>query len=378
MRILITPDSFKGSLSAQEVCAHLKSGMELADPALEVKSVPLADGGEGTVEAILHTLGGEWMEAEVHDPLLRPVIARYGIIPDQKMAVIEMAAASGLELLTDEERNPLAASTFGTGELILHALDQGCRSIIIGIGGSATNDGGVGMLQALGAKITYHPDRIYDGPLAGISSLDLSQMEPRLNEVKVEIASDVTNPLTGEKGATHVFGEQKGATLEMRSVLEENMIRYGALLEEAVQKPIVNVPGAGAAGGLGAGLLAFPQSRIRSGFDIVAEAVHLEEFVNEADWIITGEGKVDEQTLYGKVPYGVARIAKTYHKPVICVAGTVGKGAVTLLDHGISAVFSILQKPSSLEEAMQEAPYLLQNLGRQLIRLIHTAGGKGT
>lgn len=378
MRILITPDSFKGSLSAQEVCAHLKSGMELADPALEVKSVPLADGGEGTVEAILHTLGGEWMEAEVHDPLLRPVIARYGIIPDQKMAVIEMAAASGLELLTDEERNPLAASTFGTGELILHALDQGCRSIIIGIGGSATNDGGVGMLQALGAKITYHPDRIYHGPLAGISSLDLSQMEPRLNEVKVEIASDVTNPLTGEKGATHVFGEQKGATLEMRSVLEENMIRYGALLEEAVQKPIVNVPGAGAAGGLGAGLLAFPQSRIRSGFDIVAEAVHLEEFVNEADWIITGEGKVDEQTLYGKVPYGVARIAKTYHKPVICVAGTVGKGAVTLLDHGISAVFSILQKPSSLEEAMQEAPYLLQNLGRQLIRLIHTAGGKGT
>jgi len=373
MRILIAPDSFKGSLSAQEVCVHLKAGMELADSSLEVNSVPLADGGEGTVEAILYSLQGEWVEVEVQDPLFRPVTARYGIIPDQKMAVIEMAAASGLELLTDDERNPLIASTYGTGELILHALDQGCESIITGIGGSATNDGGVGMLTALGATVTYDPDRTDDGPLIGINSLDLNHLDLRLKKVRIEIASDVTNSLTGKKGATHVFGEQKGATSEMRTVLEKNMIHYGNLLEAAAKKPIVDIPGAGAAGGLGAGLMALPLARLRSGFEIVADAVQLEEAVRQADWIITGEGKVDAQTLYGKVPYGVAKIAKSYHKPVICVAGTVGKGAVALLDHGITSIFSILQKPSSVEQAMQDAPHLLQNMGQQLIRLIQAA-----
>jgi len=371
LRLLIAPDSFKGSLTAHQVCLHLRSGMEKVNVPLQIVSVPLADGGEGTVDAILHALDGEWIETEVRDPLNRPVKARYGIVPEQGLAIIEMAAASGLELLKENERNPLVASTFGTGELILHGLEHGCRKFIIGIGGSATNDGGIGMLKALGAEFQYvgSSEKRADH-FTELVSIDLKTLDPRLKDVEFEIACDVTNPLTGVNGATHVFGRQKGATSEMIQNLEKGMIEYGGLLEAAAGRSIVEVPGAGAAGGLGAGLLALPSVKLRSGFEIVSDVIQLDSEIKQADLVITGEGKVDAQTLFGKVPFGVAGLAAKYKVPVVCVAGTVGSDADVLLNHGIHAVFSILQKPVSLEEAKRNAPVLLENLGEQLIRLI--------
>lgn len=377
--IVIAPDSFKGSLSAQQVCDHLTFGMKKAVPGLRIESVPLADGGEGTVEAILHALGGKWVRTMVHDPLGRKIESRYGMVSVQKLAVIEMAAASGLELLSERELDPLRASTYGTGELIFDGLEQGCEKFIIGIGGSATNDGGIGMLQALGATIHYdHNASPEENILKGISFVDLTTLDPRLKEVTFEVACDVTNPLTGEQGATRIFGPQKGVTIDMMADLEKAMIRYGNLLEAAAQKPITEVAGAGAAGGLGAGLLALPQVTLRSGFEIVSEAIQLEAKIREAGLVVTGEGKVDDQTLYGKVPFGVAGLAAKYDIPVICVAGTVGSGIDILLKHGISSVFSILQKPGSLEEAKKEAPKLLEDLGEQLLRLIQSTRGIGS
>lgn len=376
--VVIAPDSFKGSLSAQQVCHHLSAGMKKAVPGLQIETIPLADGGEGTVEAILYALGGEWIRIWVHDPLGREIESRYGMVAAQKLAVIEMAAASGLELLSESELDPLRASTYGTGELILHGLDQGCEKFIIGIGGSATNDGGIGMLQALGATIHYDQSaQPKKNILKGISSVDLTTLDPRLKEVTFEVACDVTNPLTGEQGATRIFGPQKGVAEDMTEDLEKAMIRYGSLLEAAAGKPITEVAGAGAAGGLGAGLLALPEVKLRSGFEIVSEAIQLEAKIREAGLVVTGEGKVDDQTLYGKVPFGVARLAAKYDIPVICVAGTVGPGIDILLEHGISSVFSILQKPVLLDEAKKEAPKLLEDLGEQLLRLIQSTRGIG-
>lgn len=375
MKILLAPDSFKGSLTAKEVCTYLKAGLLRADPKIEVTELPMADGGEGTVEALIHVLGGELRTVTVHNPLMELMEASYGLISKDRLAVIEMAAASGLELIDEDQRNPAMTTTYGTGELILDALDQGCRSFIIGIGGSATNDGGAGMLEALGAVLS-DASGSKNFPKGGaalteLKNLDLGGLDPRLNDSRFDIACDVTNPLLGTNGATRVYGPQKGADEEMLNVLENGLRVWGDILEKEAGKKIIEVPGSGAAGGLGAGLLVLPDSVLRSGFDIIRQFVRLEDYIKDSDLIITGEGRVDGQTEYGKVVAGVGNLSKKHDKPVICIAGTVGQGTDALLDHGITAIFSILDQPMSLSDAKKNVRHLLSTTAFQLMRLIH-------
>lgn len=334
----------------------------------------MSDGGEGAVQSLVTATGGLYQVARVSDPLMRPVVAQYGIIEGGVKAVIEMAAASGLELLSPAEYNPFRTTTFGTGELILNALDQGCRQFIIGIGGSATNDGGAGMLSALGARLLDEAGAIIDEKggegLSRITKLDLSGLDERLQSSSFEIACDVTNPLTGPRGATYVYARQKGARDEDLAMLEAGMENWGRVLEESTGKEIVNVAGAGAAGGLGAGLLALPHAELKSGFGLIRQATNLEARIAESDVIITGEGRVDGQTLYGKVVSGIGVLAAKYNKPVICIAGTLDRESQILLDHGITALFSIVDKPMDLQEAMDQTPRLLENSARSLGALV--------
>lgn len=371
MQILIAPDSFKGSLSASRVCVALSEGISKASDRVRSFSVPMADGGEGTVEAIIESLDGEKVTVTVHDPLMRKIQADFGIVRHQNLAIIEMAAASGLELLNDEEQNPAVTTTYGTGELIRHALDLGCRRFIVGIGGSATNDGGSGMLQALGVRFESADTAMQGGAfLKRISRINMEFLDPRLKEAELEIACDVNNPLTGPQGASHIYGPQKGADEALVRRLDENLIHFGRLLEEVTGRNISEIPGAGAAGGLGAGFLALPQAVLRSGFDIIAEATGLEKAIREADWVFTGEGRVDGQTLSGKVVQGVGLLAKKHRKPAVCIAGTIGNGSEVLYQHGITAIFSILNAPMSLEKAKKNAFSLLKDNGENLTRLI--------
>jgi len=368
--ILLAPDSFKGSLRSVDVCRYLRKGLEQSGFPFVVHELPLSDGGEGLVYSLVNALGGEYCTTQVHDPLSRPIIARYGLIDNGYTAIIEMAAASGLELLAPSEYDPLVTTTRGTGEMILDALDRGCRKLIIGIGGSATNDGGAGMLQALGVRMLDQEGAIVreigGGSLSGIHTLDFQKIDPRLRHSEILVACDVTNPLTGRRGATLTYGKQKGASPADLEVLEEGMLHWGRLLEAVSGRAIIKIPGSGAAGGLGAGFLLFPQVVLRSGFDIIREATRLESLIDQADLVITGEGKVDEQTLYGKVVSGVGSIAKKYGKPVICVAGTLGPQNQILLEQGISAMFSIVNQPMTLDDAISQTPQLLQETGKNI------------
>jgi len=373
MKIVIAPDSFKGSLTALEVAHAIKAGIERVIPEAEVDEVPMADGGEGTVQALVDATGGEMITQEVCDPLGNRIHADFGILGDGNTAVIEMAAASGLPLVPEDKRNPMFTTTFGTGELIRAALDRGCRKLIVGIGGSATVDGGAGMAQALGARLLGKDgDEVPrgGGGLEYLDRIDVSRLDTRIAETATVVACDVDNPLVGPRGGPEVYGPQKGATPEMVKKLDRYLDRYADIIKRDLDIDVKEEPGAGAAGGLGAGLMAFLNAELRSGIDIVIEASKLEGHLKGADLVITGEGKIDGQTIYGKTPIGVARTAKKYGIPVIGIGGGISDDASVVYDNGIDALMSIVSYPMSLEIAMKQAYDLVINAAERAMRLL--------
>ncbi|AJR01306.1 Glycerate kinase [Enterobacteriaceae bacterium bta3-1] len=358
MKIVIAPDSFKESLSAMQVAEAIEQGFSEIFPQAEYIKLPMADGGEGTVESMVAATGGERVHVNVTGPLGQPVNGFFGWMGDGETAVIEMAAASGLHLVALEQRNPLITTSFGTGELILAALNHGARKIILGIGGSATNDGGAGMMQALGAHfhdIDGKELHVGGAALAQLASVDLSQLDARLAQTDILVACDVDNPLCGAKGASAVFGPQKGATPERVKQLDAALQHYGEKIELATGKSVLNVAGAGAAGGMGAALFGLLNARLQPGIEIVTEALKLADAVQGADLVITGEGRIDSQTVHGKTPVGVARVAKRYDIPVIAIAGGMTPDYSVVHQHGLDAVFSVLNRIQTLPEALEGA-----------------------
>lgn len=379
MKVVIAPDSFKESLTALEVAEAVEKGFRRIFPEAEIVKVPMADGGEGTVQSLVDATNGRIIRKTVTGPLGGKVDAFFGILGNGKTAVIEMAAASGLHLVPPGERNPLVTTTRGTGELILAAIEEGVEHIIIGIGGSATNDGGAGMARALGAGFLDAKGNEIDeggGALHQLQAIDIKKLDPRLQGIKIDVACDVENPLTGNTGASYIFGPQKGATPEMVRFLDENLEHYAAIIERDLNKTIKNIPGAGAAGGLGAGLLAFLPAELKRGVDIVIEATGLADIVNGADIVITGEGKIDSQSIYGKTPVGVAKIAKQYGVPVIAIAGNAAIELPLANNHGIDAVFSIVPGVVTLEDAFKNAGEYIERLAANIGSLLKATGLK--
>ncbi|UOF92613.1 glycerate kinase [Fodinisporobacter ferrooxydans] len=371
MKIVLAPDSYKGSLTAKQACDAMEAGIRKVFPDADVIKVPMADGGEGTVQSLVDALNGQLHTETVANPLGEPVQATYGILGDGKTAVIEMAEASGLYLISKEQRDPRITTTYGTGELIKAALDQGCRNFILGIGGSATNDGGVGMAQALGIQFLDrdgNPVPFGGGFLHCIERMDLTRLDPRIKDCRFTVACDVDNPLCGEHGASHVFGPQKGANPEMVLELDSNLLHYATILGEQLGMNIKDLPGSGAAGGLGAGMVAFLGAELRPGIEIVLQITKLEETLAGADLAISGEGQCDFQTLRGKTPFGVAKVARQLNIPVILMAGSIGAGIDALFEHGIVSVFSIVDRPMSLEDAMEQAAPLMSAAVERVIR----------
>jgi glycerate kinase len=372
-KIVIAPDSFKGSISAKEVCEAVERGIRAVIKDIEIIKVPMADGGEGTVETLVDATKGKIINLEVLDPLGKKVESYFGMLGDGKTAVIEMALASGLTMVPLDQRNPLITTTYGTGQLIKAALDQGCREFIIGIGGSATNDGGVGMAQALGVKfLTKSGQEIGfgGGNLSLIDRIEIDSLDPRIKQSVFKVACDVDNPLCGQKGASFVFGPQKGATAEAVSLLDANLAHLAAIIKRDVNIDVKDEPGAGAAGGLGAGLMAFCNAELQRGIKLIIEATQLEDKIKDADLVITGEGQMDFQTAHGKTPYGVAQVAKKYNVPVIALVGRIGTGVEDLYTKGINTVFSITEGPISLEESIKNGPQLLERTAERVIRAL--------
>lgn len=377
MKVVIAMDSLKGSLSSLQAGNAAKEGILRAMPDAQIHVCPIADGGEGTVDALVHGMNGHMETITASDPLGRRINCTYGILADHRTAVIEMAAASGLTLLAPDERNPLYTTTYGVGELIRDAVSKGCRHFIIGIGGSATNDGGIGMLQALGYGILDKNGHPVPPGAIGLSRIEMitdASVIPELKECSFRIACDVTNPLCGVNGCSSIFGPQKGADSSMISEMDQWLKHYASICVKNFPHANADFPGTGAAGGLGFAFLTFTHSVLESGIKIVLEETGLESYVQDADIILTGEGRLDAQTVMGKAPVGVAGIAKRYHKPVIAFAGCVTKDSVLCNEHGIDAFFPILRSVSALDKAMQPA-VAAQNLSdtaEQVFRLIHT------
>ena len=358
MKIVIAPDSYKESMSALEVATAIELGFREIWPEAEYVKIPVADGGEGTVEAMVAAMQGHIVHVNVTGPLGNTIQAFYGLSGDERSAFIEMAAASGLEQVPANLRDPLKTTSWGTGELIRHALDAGVEHIIIGIGGSATNDGGAGMVQALGARLLDAQDEDIAHGAMGLESLariDISQLDPRLAGCRIEVACDVTNPLTGKEGASVVFGPQKGATAEMIPRLDRALTHYAQLIARDLDVNVLELAGGGAAGGMGAALYAFCGAQLRRGIEIVTDALRLDACVADADLVVTGEGRIDSQTIHGKVPVGVAKIAKRYNKPVIGIAGSLTADVGVVHEHGLDAVFSVIYTICSLDEALKNA-----------------------
>jgi glycerate kinase len=373
MKIVVAPQSFKGSLNAREVAQAIAEGIKRVLPDIEIILVPMADGGEGTVQALVYSTHGRLMSVEVTGPLGDKVSAEWGILGDGVSAVVEMAAASGITLVPPERLNPLIATTYGTGELIRAALDAGCRKLIIGIGGSATNDGGAGMAQALGARLLDEKDEELPwggAALAGLKHIDVSGLDSRLTECEVTVASDVTNPLVGPEGASRVYGPQKGATEEMCRQLDEALTNYARVIKNDLGIDVIDMPGAGAAGGLGAGLVAFLGARLMSGIDIVSQAVGLTDHLKGAALVFTGEGRMDAQTLFGKTTAGVTARAKELQVPVVAVVGELAGDYREVYQHGIDTVLSITPGPISLEKSMTNARALIADTAERAVRLI--------
>lgn len=372
MKIIIAPDSFKGSATAIEVCDSIEKGIKKVFPNAKTIKLPVADGGEGTVSALVAGTGGIFKEVSVTGPLGERISATYGILKD-KTAVIEMAAASGLTLVPEDKRNPLFTTSYGTGELILAALGEGCRKIIIGIGGSATNDGGLGMAQALGVSFLDKDGRelgFGGGELSKLDRIDTSRLDNRIKNTEILVACDVTNPLYGENGATFVYGPQKGATPETAKLLDRNLQRFAEVIFEQLGREVAHIPGAGAAGGLGASLMAFCNAHIRPGIETVLDAINIDAHLPGADLVITGEGRLDGQSVYGKVPVGVAKRAEKHNIPVFAVTGGMGAGALAVYDYGISAIMCTVNRPMPLGEAMAGASYLLEDAAERAMRMI--------
>ncbi|MDK8643206.1 glycerate kinase [Niallia taxi] len=369
MKIVLAPDSFKESLSALQVAESIERGFKQVLPNADYVKVPMADGGEGTVQSLVDATGGRIIKKTVTGPLGEAAEAFFGILGNEKTAVIEMAAASGLHLVPATKRNPLLTTTRGTGELIAAALEYNVNHIIIGIGGSATNDGGAGMARALGARfLNSDGQEITEGggALSDLAAIDLSSLDSRLAHVKIEVACDVDNPLIGPKGASAIFGPQKGATPEIVNQLDENLAHYAEIIEKDLGVKIADVPGAGAAGGLGGGLLAFMQAELSRGVDIVMEAAKLSDIIAGADLVITGEGKIDGQTIFGKTPIGVAKTAKKHGVPVIGIAGNVAGDSDAVHEYGIDAIFSIVPGAVSLQEAFLHADKFVERTARNI------------
>lgn len=378
-KVVIAPDSFKESLSALEVAEAIERGFRQVYPQAQYVKLPMADGGEGTVDSMVAATGGEIVWVEVTGPLGQPVQAFYGLLGDGETAVIEMAAASGLHLAPKALRDPRITTSYGTGELILAALERGVKAIILGIGGSATNDGGAGMMQALGARLLddkQNPLLPGGTALAQLAQIDLSEVDPRLQQVSVTAACDVDNPLCGPHGASAVFGPQKGATPEMVTQLDSALSHFGSLLQQATGREVINTPGAGAAGGMGAALLGMLNARLRPGIEIVIETLRLEEALCDADLVITGEGRLDSQSIHGKTPIGVARVAKRHGLPVIGIAGSLSKDYQVVHQHGIDAAFSVLDRIVTLDEALTEAADNLEVTARNVAAVWQLAQGQ--
>lgn len=375
MKILIANDSFKGSLDAVSVANAIEKGIKEVIKNADVVKRPLADGGEGTVNALVTSTAGVIHTTEATNPLGQKVNACFGILGSGDTAVIEMATASGLLLISEKERNPMITTTYGTGELIKAALDKGCSNFIIGIGGSATNDGGIGMAQALGVSFLNDKGREvgFGGrSLKEIVKISMASLDKRVKEAKFTIASDVNNPLCGPKGAAYIYGPQKGASKDEVQELDQGLCHYGRIVEKELGIHIQDVPGAGAAGGLGGGMLAFLNAELKPGIEVIIEQIHLEKDIMDCDLVITGEGKIDNQTIYGKVPFGVANFAKKYSIPTIAIAGSVSDDGYVINNYGVDAVFSIANYPISIEEAMEKnrTSSLISKNVEQIMRLI--------
>ncbi|MDB6229876.1 glycerate kinase [Lactobacillus amylovorus] len=374
MKFVLAPDSFKESMTAKEVCQAMENGIRKVLPDAKIISVPMSDGGEGTMDSLIDATNGQKYAVKVTEPLGTPVTAHYGILGDQKTAIIEMAEASGLSYVPQDKRTPATikkTTTFGTGELINAALKHDVTRVIIGLGGSSTNDGGSGMAQAIGVKFFDHNDheitqKLGGGDLKQITRIDTIDINPKIKKTKFLLASDVTNPLTGTNGASYVFGPQKGADQATAKELDENLSHYAKIIGQN----IAQTPGSGAAGGLGAGLLAFTHAKIYPGVKLVANEVHLAEKIKEADYVFTGEGGTDFQTQFGKTPYGVAQIAKKYDVPVISLAGYIGKGIDHLYNKGFTAIFGILAKAENIDQALKDGPQNVERTTENVVRLI--------
>lgn len=362
MNILVAPDSFKDSLSASEASRIISEAISALIPSASIRQIPISDGGEGLLEALLTPLQGTLVSVSVKDPLHRTIEASYGLVDQGKTAIIEMATASGLELLSIEERNPLITSTYGTGELIKDALDKGCTKIIIGLGGSATNDGGMGMIKALGGLfLDQNQQEIEEGggALNTLYSIDLSGLDERLQHVKIICACDVSNPLTGPSGASYVYAKQKGASEDMLTVLDRNLNKYATVVKKTLKKDLKYIPGTGAAGGTAMSLLAFLDATLTPGITLITELLQLEKHMKEAQLVVTGEGRIDAQTLHGKTIMGIASLAKKHSVPILVFTGSIGQGISEIYDQGVTAIFSIVNKPMSLETAIKNATQLL-------------------
>ncbi|MBM7539797.1 glycerate kinase [Amphibacillus cookii] len=373
MHIVIAPDSFKESLTAYQAATAIEQGILAIDQTTTITKVPMADGGEGTVQSLVDATGGTLKQLTVQGPRQAPVEAFYGLSGDGKVAVIEMAAASGLDKLTVAERNPEETTTYGVGELIKDALDAGVEEILLGIGGSATNDGGAGMVVALGGQLLNkagEPIVPTGGGLSELATIDLSQLHPRIPDVTFNVACDVDNPLTGPQGASAIYGPQKGATEQQIERLDQNLTHYAKVIETVTGKAVDQVPGAGAAGGLGAGLLAFLGAELKRGGDLMVELLNLETKIKQADLVITGEGGINHQTIYGKTPIAVSKVAKKYHKPVIVLSGCINSGFESVYDHGVDAVFSIIPELTTLEEALQRGSENLTRTARNVMAVL--------
>jgi glycerate kinase len=373
VKIIIAPDSFKGSLSAPDVSESIAVGIRRVLPEAECVLIPLADGGEGTVESLVQSTGGKIIRTQAIDPLGRRMESFFGILGDGVTAVVEMAAASGLPLVPENLRNPLNTTSYGTGELIKAALDSGCRKLILGIGGSATNDGGIGMVQALGGRFLDESgkDVGFGGKeLASIRAVDVSGLDSRLRDVTVTVACDVDNPLVGERGASAIFGPQKGANPDMVRELDAGLHNLADVIERDLGVDVKHMPGAGAAGGIGAASVAFLHAELRSGIEIVLDATRFESALDGASLVITGEGRIDSQTLSGKTICGVLNSASAKGVPVLALGGGIGEGGYDLLEHGAIAVLSITNKPMDLEYAQKNASELLARASEQAIRLL--------
>lgn len=373
MRIIVAPDSYKGSISALGVANAIEKGIHSVFAEAQVIKIPIADGGEGTVEAMVTATSGKIITEQVIGPLGEKIEAFWGVLGDGKTAVIEMAAASGLTLISVEQRDPRITTTYGTGQLMKSALDAGMRSMIIGIGGSATNDGGVGMIQALGGKFLdkEKQELLFGGSsLAELHQIDLTELDKRLLETEIMVACDVDNPLCGERGASVVYGPQKGATTEIANQLDAALRNYAVIAQQTTGKDIMNDPGAGAAGGVGAGLLFFTSAKLRPGVEIILDSVNFSTLVASAQLVITGEGRTDFQTAYGKAPVGVAKMAKEHHVPVMCLSGGLGTGAENVLSQGIDGLMSSTAEPMSLEECMKNGAELIESAAARMCRML--------